>query len=64
VTDRAPEEHDHDAAERLIDLLLQAEETAGARNDEAAIARAAVIDARPAVARSSKQQRSEPDPDS
>jgi hypothetical protein len=60
VTDRAPEEHDHDAAERLIDVLLQAAETAGSRNDEAAIARAAVLDARLALAR--EQQRGDPDP--
>jgi hypothetical protein len=57
VTDRALEEHDHDAAEWLIDLLLQAEESADI--DEAAIARAAVIDAPLAVARD--QQRGQPD---
>ena len=59
MTDRALEEPDHDAAEWLTDLLLQAEETADIRHDEAAIARAAVIDARLAVTRD--QQRGQPD---
>jgi hypothetical protein len=47
------------AAGELSDLMEQAEELAGIRNDGAAIARAAVIDARLAVAR--EQQRDEPD---
>ncbi len=41
-------------------MILQAEEIARIRNDDAAIARAAVIDARLAVART--QRPGEPDP--
>jgi hypothetical protein len=60
VTDRALEEHHHDAVERLIDLLRQPEETAGSRNDEAAIAGAAMLGPRLALAR--EQQRGDLDP--
>jgi hypothetical protein len=51
VTDRALDKHDHEAAGQLIKPVEQAEELAGIGNHEAAIARAAVIDARLAVAR-------------
>jgi hypothetical protein len=51
MTDRALDHGDNETAGQLVDLLRQAQELAGARNDEAAIARAAVIDARLAVAR-------------
>ena len=53
LAERAREVGDRETVERLAELLARADEIAGIRHDETAVARAAVIDARLAVSRTS-----------
>ena len=53
LAERAREVGDRETVERLAELLERADEIAGISHDETAVARAAVIDARLAVSRTS-----------